>query len=291
MSQLKEDFRAFLRKHQKSNGDSLLGLTITRYVDSMACVEAEITDKSIDEMIPILQKHITYDVKLYAYRMFLLFKGVKKDSEQYKSLKAPLKRPNSRSSVRYLQSKIISQQELRRIYEETTDFGRMVFSVLFSTGCRRNEIMQVRLKDIRILDEPKGEIYAAIDVLGKGSKSRTVYLSKEALDNVRKVHPIKIDENKLIEFRKNGGKGKLHKDQDNSLYRFVRNETKRILGRARSTHSLRISLATHLASVGADILSIKSLLGHANISTTASYTRDQKQQGIQGFQKIHEELP
>jgi integrase/recombinase XerD len=142
---------------------------------------------------------------------------------------------------------------------------RAMLEVLYAGGLRVSEIIGAKLEDLK-LD------LGYMLVRGKGDKERIVPLGRAALDSVRAY---------LAEAR-----GKLCHGKA-SVYLFVSRGGTRLsrqrvwqlvrsasqaAGRQASPHMLRHSCATHMVEGGADLRTVQTLLGHADISTTQVYT-------------------
>ena len=144
---------------------------------------------------------------------------------------------------------------------------KSILEILYSTGLRISELISIKLDDINIENK-------VIKVFGKGSKERYVLLGKEAL-------------NSLCDYLNN-----VDTKSTNSIFLYPavnRNVDKHISQRTMfniikkylimisnneklSPHSLRHSFATHLLDNGADLLAVKDLLGHEDLSSTQIYT-------------------
>ncbi|MCA9349654.1 tyrosine-type recombinase/integrase [Candidatus Saccharibacteria bacterium] len=158
--------------------------------------------------------------------------------------------------------------------DQHTEIGKRDFAIinlLFSTGLRVSELAGLNRSDINL---DNGEFV----VRGKGQKDRIVYISDQA---TRAVSDYLEDRDDYFQplFRHYSG---VQSEQDNgesvrlsprSIQRMVSKYAKLagILKKV-SPHTLRHSFATDLLSNGADLRSVQSLLGHANIATTQVYT-------------------
>ena len=151
---------------------------------------------------------------------------------------------------------------------KTTLGARDVFilELLYSTGIRVGELVNIKLKDV---DINKKEIV----ILGKGNKERIVLFGERCslllanyISNSRNELDIENSEYLLL-----GVKGK----RINS--RTVRQIIDEVVSMAGlklkiSPHVLRHTFATHMLNEGADLKSVQQLLGHESLSTTTIYT-------------------
>ena len=159
---------------------------------------------------------------------------------------------------------------LNEINKEKNEFLRardlaMVFTFL-TTGMRLSELVSIDLSDVN---------KDSFNIIGKGNKERTVYLTKNCLDLINSYIIIRSDY--------------LKDDKLSAL--FISTRKKRISNRAvqatidkylkkagfdtniYSTHKLRHTAATLMYKYGdVDIRALKDILGHASVSTTQIYT-------------------
>lgn len=147
--------------------------------------------------------------------------------------------------------------------------GRLVVELLWGSGLRLSELVGL---DWSAINPVAGEMR----VLGKGRKTRLVPLTDPALrcleswkaDPVRQAAAANLvrDRDALLPGRTGRLTGRaIEKAIADDLEGASR-------GGATWPHALRHSFATHLLDGGADIVSVKELLGHANLSTTQVYT-------------------
>jgi site-specific recombinase XerD len=168
--------------------------------------------------------------------------------------------------------------EINRIVEQIpldTEDGlrdKAIFELLFSTGLRVSELVGLNRENVNL---SRREFM----VRGKGQKDRPVFISQAAADAVQDY----LDERKdslpalFLNNSRNqpmvGTKGDYRRLTPRSIERII-NKYVRMAGITKhvTPHTLRHSFATDLLSNGADLRSVQSLLGHANISTTQIYT-------------------
>lgn len=154
---------------------------------------------------------------------------------------------------------------------------RLICELLYSTGMRRQELLQLRETDIAWGQR-------LLRVLGKGNKERMLPLGEALLDAIRdylqqKKQLPEADHNFLLVLP--GGKP-LYAGY---VYRVVKEKLSRVTTQdKRSPHVLRHSFATHLLNNGANIQSIKDLLGHSSLAATQIYTHTD----ISRLKEIHQ---
>jgi len=170
---------------------------------------------------------------------------------------------------------------------------RAMLSLMYAAGLRVSELVSLTLGDV---DRARGIVSA----LGKGQKRRLVPLGEVALDHLAAYLAAReADAAARVQRRSPGGKS--HKVSQ-LLFpsprggKLTRQAFWKIVGRtARGAgirghvhpHQLRHSFATHLLSGGADLRSVQTLLGHANVATTEIYTHVSQDRVRQAYRKAH----
>lgn len=146
--------------------------------------------------------------------------------------------------------------------------NRTIIELLYVTGMRRSELIGLKDNDVDLSD-------GSLKVTGKRNKQRIIPLVKpfiKSLDEYIKVR------NANVATQKNGWF--FITDKGNKLYdKYVYNTVNSYLAfvttiEKKSPHILRHTFATHMLNRGADLNSIKELLGHANLSATQIYTHN-----------------
>jgi integrase/recombinase XerD len=139
-----------------------------------------------------------------------------------------------------------------------------MLEVFYAGGMRVSEIINVKLEDLKL------EL-GYILVRGKGDKERIVPIGKAAQDRIsayladgREV--LLNGKISSMLFVQRGG-GKLTRQR---VWQMVKDSS--ASGRHASPHMLRHSCATHMVENGADLRTVQTILGHADISTSQIYT-------------------
>jgi len=134
------------------------------------------------------------------------------------------------------------------------------------TGIRVSELVGLRVKDV-LLTPRKG----SVRVFGKGSKERTIPLNqtvRAALSTYLTVRGERPDCGQHVEVFL-GQRGPLERG---AVEKLVSKYAERAHLDDLSPHSLRHSFAKRLLDAGEDLVTVKTLLGHERLDTTARYT-------------------
>ncbi|MDR2291860.1 MAG: tyrosine-type recombinase/integrase [Prevotellaceae bacterium] len=142
--------------------------------------------------------------------------------------------------------------------------NQTIIELLYATGIRREELINIKINDI-------SDNY--IKVTGKGRKERLIPLT----DNLKIWLQRLISKRKELITKDNNeyvfltDKGK--KTYPNFVYRIIKDKltTAGFTGK-KSPHVLRHTFATHMLNNGADLNSIKTVLGHSSLAATQIYT-------------------
>ena len=140
-----------------------------------------------------------------------------------------------------------------------------ILELLYAGGLRVGEICDLRVEDVR-LDVQRAQ------VRGKGDKERIVPLGRKACDAIEAY--LERGRPGLAKFASGLRREMFLSVRGNALTRqwvwqMVRDCSD---GKTASPHKLRHSCATHMVEHGADLRSVQTFLGHADIATTQVYT-------------------
>ena len=161
-------------------------------------------------------------------------------------------------------------------YEGVRD--HCLITLLYTTGIRRAELINLKETDI---DFDKKEL----KVTGKRNKQRIVPLLLDTVNVIQNYLEVKNEffKDKQVEnFLFLTEKGK--KIYDVLVYRIINSYFSSVSAKhKKSPHVLRHTFATHLLNNGADLNSIKELLGHSSLAATQVYTHS----SIQELKKVY----
>ncbi len=157
--------------------------------------------------------------------------------------------------------------------------ARLVLELLYSTGIRLQELLQLEDKDINFYDR-------TIRVLGKRNKERVIPIPKHTITMIEKyrTHRQHITHTPCRLFIIPPNK---------PCYPFlIQKIVKQYIGHCTqvgkcSPHMLRHTFATHLLNNGADLQAIKELLGHTSLAATQVYTHNSMEKIKQVFVQAH----
>ena len=157
----------------------------------------------------------------------------------------------------------------------------LILEMLYATGIRVSELVNIKLNDIDTYNK-------SIKILGKGRKERIVFYGSFCED--------------ILELYLADGRKKLIKENNEYLFlnkngtkissRYIGKMIDNVLKKCAleyhiSPHTLRHTFATDMLNAGADLISVKELLGHSSIDTTSIYTHITSEQIKKGYEYAH----
>jgi integrase/recombinase XerC len=161
------------------------------------------------------------------------------------------------------------------IVEVLEDFGeedfvslrnKLIVELFYSTGIRRIELINIKVANINLEEK-------SIRVLGKRNKERQVPLIASVFETLLKYIKVKDEINPNQEYLFITEKG--NKIYETLVYRIINKYFSNVSSKVKkSPHILRHSFATHLLNEGADLNSVKELLGHSSLASTQVYTHN-----------------
>lgn len=156
---------------------------------------------------------------------------------------------------------------------------RLIIDLFYTTGIRRIELIQLKILDLNINNKH-------IKVLGKRNKERIIPLIDSTINILNKYlsYRDQLNSDEVYLFITNKGKpvyGKLIYRIINKYFDIISTKVKK------SPHIIRHSFATHLLNNGADLNSVKDLLGHSSLAATQVYTNRSIDEIKKVFAKSH----
>ena len=187
-------------------------------------------------------------------------------------VKVPIKRYISRQRAVFTRDEIKILLSLPDEHYETGLRDKVMLSLMYATGARAQEICDLQVKDIRINNES-----ASITLMGKGSKTRQVGISKKLAETLQKYISHRCID---IYPEKHIFSSQTHEHMTISCVEGIYKKYVTLAKQQNPTlfqddsyppHSMRHSTACHLLEAGVDIITIKNILGHVSVQTTQIY--------------------
>lgn len=204
---------------------------------------------------------------LSALRSFYRF--LQEESLRQDNPTLPLQSPKPKRTL----PKTLSELEVERLIRQPkTDSPRglrdaAMLEVLYATGLRVSELISLTLNQLELEAN-------LIRTIGKGSKERLVPVGKTASSCLKEY----LEKGRLSLIKKTGVPWVFLNNRGGRLsrqgfWKILRHYGQQAgIMKTISPHTLRHTFATHLLEGGADLRSIQTMLGHADISTTQIYT-------------------
>ena len=272
----KHDLRAFERfiksEYEKKEEECPLERAdqedIKKWIISLS--DQSISFRSINRKLSALKTYYSFLKKTKQIEISPFEKGIfmlKTDKKQ--------KIPFSEAEI----EKVLSYFSSKNSFDEVRD--RAVIEMLYATGMRRSELANLKVGDVDLIQRQ-------VKILGKGDKERYIPIIPELENTLHEYLKLRAEiANKKSEdylFLVKNGK----KIYPTLIYRIINSYFSAVTSKKNvSPHVLRHSFASHLLDNGADLNTVKELLGHASLASTQVYTNTSLVELKRQYKKAH----
>ncbi len=229
-------------------------------------IDSEVTEKEIVEYLNVLNKRnfqiSTIKRKISVLKQFFRFLVAEELIE--KNPMTFIRQPKSRRAL----PKILSEDTVRKLRSATFSFplkeqmrADLMLFLLYGSGLRVSELISLKMNSF-----VEGRF---IRILGKGGKERVIPVTHQVTELLKRWSRVNTSSPWLFPSRS--------PDKHITRQRVFQliKKIAMVSGvdpEKVSPHVLRHAFATHILDHGADLLSVKKMLGHESISTTEIYT-------------------
>ena len=248
-------FKLFNKTHfDQENIDEVNYSQIRNWIVSL--VDNGVSNVSINRKIASLKAFYRFLLKIKQIEISPLIK--------HKALKVPkmIQIPFSEKEMTTLFNQIHNTSG----FEEVRN--KLIIDLLYTTGIRRAELIHLKIQNIDFSNN-------TIKVLGKRSKERIMPVLPIIIDQFnlylkeRESLAIMVDDDSFFLTKKG------IKLNESFVYRLINTYFSTVSEKVKkSPHILRHTFATHLLNNGADLNSVKELLGHSSLASTQVYTHN-----------------
>jgi integrase/recombinase XerC len=168
-----------------------------------------------------------------------------------------------------------SEKELTDLMEEVSDpvgfeeiRDKLIVEMFYATGIRRAELINLKINNVDLSS-------SVIKVLGKRNKERIVPVLPVLLQQFSSYLKERVLVENIVDVDYFFISKKGLKLSESFVYRLINSYFSRVSEKVKkSPHVLRHTFATHLLNNGADLNSVKELLGHSSLASTQVYTHN-----------------
>ncbi|MEC7772370.1 MAG: tyrosine-type recombinase/integrase [Bacteroidota bacterium] len=260
-----ETFAEFCKEHQGEQNIVHVSYPLIRnWV--VALSDQGVSNRTINRKISSLQAYYRFLLKVGDISISPLVKhrALKTD----KKVEVPFSETEMQS--------ILSEIPFDEDFEGVRD--KLIIELLYTTGMRRAELVNLKVKDLNL----SGQV---LKVLGKRNKERLIPLLPSTVEQIQNYLVKRSELESIVDLSyllltKEG-----LKIYETLVYRTINKYFSLVSPKVKkSPHILRHTFATHLLNRGADLNSVKELLGHSSLASTQVYTHN----SIAELKKIHQ---
>ncbi|MAJ44068.1 MAG: tyrosine recombinase XerD [Candidatus Marinimicrobia bacterium] len=173
--------------------------------------------------------------------------------------------------------------ELPKIHSKHPVRDKLILELLYSSGIRISELITIKIKNIRLEE-------GLIKVVGKGNVERNIFVGAFAKKSLKKYLKNRKSVKSSFLFPAENKTSKTGHISVRKVYTDVKKFLILATGNdSLSPHSIRHTTATHLLENGADLMSVKEILGHSSLKSTQVYTHVQKEYMRKIYKQAHPE--
>ena len=232
-------------------------------------VNKNLSNRSINRKVSSLKSFFKFLVKTDTINSSPLI--AHKPLKQSKKIQVPF----SKDEIGTLLDSSLFKNDYKGVLQKT------IISFFYFTGVRRIELINLKVSDINMNS-------STIRIMGKKNKERIIPMLPRLKESINEYLKIKSQEfnNKISQnlFVSKSG----IQLSEKYVYRTVNEYFKLVSPKVKKApHVLRHSFATHLINEGADINSVKELLGHSSLSATQVYSHTSMERIKQVFRDTH----
>lgn len=291
MSTNKDAFRDYLQLEKKYSTH-----TVTAYCDDLASFESfhkkHFDQEEIDQvgygqirnwivvLVNSAVSNVSVNRKMASLKAFYKFLVKTKQIEtspmlRHKALKVPkiIQIPFSEKEV----TEVLNQLQTTVGFEDIRN--KLLIDLLYTTGMRRAELIHLKMGNIDLANR-------VVKVVGKRNKERIIPILPVIADQfnwyLKERASILVGNDEDYFFLTKKGL----KLNDSFVYRLINSYFSTVSEKVKkSPHILRHTFATHLLNNGADLNSVKELLGHSSLASTQIYTHN----SLSELKSVHKE--
>lgn len=262
------EFELFTKEHfDQEVIDSVVYAQIRSWIVSL--VDAGLSSSSVNRKISSLKSYFKFLLRIKQIEQSPLLK--------HKALKSPKKIqiPFSEKEI----DLVLNQFSYPEGFEGIRD--KLIIDLFYTTGIRKAELIGLKLSSIDYAS-------TTLKVVGKRNKERIVPLLPIVLEQFNRYFSERnllsqIKDSNYLFLTKKGVKL-----NDTFVYRLINLYFSAISEKVKkSPHILRHTFATHMLNNGADLNSVKELLGHSSLASTQVYTHSSLSELQRVYQDAH----
>lgn len=259
-----ESFAGFCKEHHDAvNLENVSYPLIRSWIVDLS--DQGVSNRTINRKISSLQAYYKFLLKIGEITVSPMVKHRALKTE--KKIEVPFSEKEMES--------VLSEIPFEDDFEGERD--KLIIELLYATGMRRTELVNLKIQDLDLAGHQ-------LKVLGKRNKERIIPLLHSTLRQINTY----LDKRSELQSRSDTSYLLLTKDglkiYETLVYRTINKYFSLVSPKVKkSPHILRHTFATHLLNRGADLNSVKELLGHSSLASTQVYTHN----SIAELKKVH----